>query len=115
MLNSDTTTTNGKLLFGDLSERVYIHVRHQVVECVVPFIFMRAKSYFTLIRVTVPVWKLSQGTVTNYSPNNQTKPTIVILGNIQSSFSNILQRFRRKVLAWPKTFIGNYQDFITLL
>src|SRR5579883_413461 len=114
MLNSDTTT-NGKLLFRDLSQCVDIHVGHQVVECVVPFIFMRAKSYFTLIRITVPAWKLSQGTVTNYSSNNQTKLTIVILGNIQSSFSNILQRFRRKGLAWPKNFIGNYQDFIALL
>src|SRR6266851_7036783 len=95
--------------------RLNVHICYEAIEYVIPVIFMRAKAYFTLVRMIPVIRECSQGTITKHCTYNQTKFTVVITGNIQFSLGNIVASFLGKVLARPEGFIGDNQDFLTLL
>src|SRR5437660_8648476 len=113
MLDDNTTFTN-KLFFGERAMCVDVHIHHQIPERLIPAIFMRAKGYLTFIRMAVTIWQFTQCTIAYHCANDQAKLAVVIVGSVEFSFSDILYRFRWKALAWPKSFVGQNQNLITV-
>src|SRR6266566_9921707 len=113
MLDGNTAITN-KLFFGERTMRMDVHIRYQIRERVVPAILMRAKDNFTFIRVAVAILHLTQCAIAQHSTNDQAKLAIVIVGSFEFLFGDIFHPLRWKALTWPKSFICQNQNLITL-
>src|SRR5579885_1151038 len=94
---------------------VDIHVRHQLCECIVPAIFMTAKSHYALVRVAIPILQFTQCTITQYSSYYQAKLAVIVVGSVEFLSGDILYRFSGETLTWPKSLVGYNQYLITLV